>query len=159
MLPVELLHVIAGIDMETYRVMLALPPFARSLDPGIITDFMISFGFGIETTCWCIVWTRNGVAHRSDGPAVIYPNGTQCWYWRGKRHRVDGPAVIYSCDTQWWYQHGEFHRDDGPALIYSSGEQRWYQHGKLHRDDGPAEIHPDGSQYWYRHGELVKPKK
>jgi hypothetical protein len=50
MLPTELLHVIAGVDIKTYRSMLALPPFARSLDPGIITDFMISFGFGIEIT-------------------------------------------------------------------------------------------------------------
>jgi hypothetical protein len=158
MLPVELLHVIAGIDVETYRSMLALPPFARSLDPGTITDFMISFGFGIEVTCECITWTRNGVAHRNDGPAVIYSDGRQFWYQHGKLHRDGDPAAIYPDGRQSWYQHGKPHRNDGPAQICSDGIQMWYFYGELHRDDGAAVIYPNGERYWYMHGKSIYPK-
>jgi hypothetical protein len=158
MLPTELLHVIAGNDMETYRSMLALPPFARSLNPGTVTDFMISFGFGIEITREYIKWTHDGVEHRNDGPAVVFPGGTRYWYQRGELHRVGGPAVEFRAGTQWWYQHGKFHRVGGPAEIHPDGTQRWYQHGKLHRDDGPAVIHSSGRQCWYQHGKLIRPK-
>jgi hypothetical protein len=154
MLPVELLHIIAGVDMESYCAMLALPPFARSLDPGIITDFMISFGFGIEITNSCITWKCNKVTHRNGGPAVIYPNGEQHWYRHGEIHRDDGPAVIYSDGEQHWYRHGNIHRDDGPAVIYITGGKLWYQHGQFHRDGGPAVIYPNGTQRWYRHGKI-----
>jgi hypothetical protein len=154
MLPVDLLHVIAGVDMETYRSMLSLPSFARSLNPNVITDFMISFGFGIEITRNCITWTRDGVPHRTGGPAIIYPNRRQSWYRRGIIHRDDGPAMICSDGGQWWCQHGEFHRDDGPARIYSDGEQIWYRHGKRHRDGKPAVIYSGGGQSWYQHGKL-----
>jgi hypothetical protein len=130
MLPIELLHVIAGVDMETYRLLLALPPFARSLNPGIIADFMISFGFEIEITHKCITWTWNGRMHRNGAPAVIYLNGRQSWYRRGLIHRDDDPAMICPDGGQWWCQHGNIHRDDGPAVVYPDGEQRWYQHGK-----------------------------
>jgi hypothetical protein len=155
MLPVELLRVIAGVDIQTYRSMLALPPFVRSLDPGTITDFMINFGFGIKITHTYIKWTRDGVAHRNDGPAMIYSDGIQCWYRRGEFHRVGGPAIVCADGMQFWYQHGNFHRDDGPAAIYPDGERRWYQHGKLHRDDGPALIYSGGSQRWYRNGKFL----
>jgi hypothetical protein len=50
---------------------------------------------------------RNGLRHRDDGPAVIYPNGTQCWYRDGNLHRDDGPAVIYPHGTQYWYLNGK----------------------------------------------------
>jgi hypothetical protein len=107
-LPVELLHVIAGYDMESYHAMLSLPQFARSLDPGIIIDFMISFGFGVEITRKRISWTRGGDLHRVGGPAVIFLNGTQQWYRHGKLHRDDGPAVIHPDGRLSWCQHGKY---------------------------------------------------
>jgi hypothetical protein len=137
MLPVELLHVIAGIDMESYRVLLALPPFARSLDPGTVTDFMISFGFGVEITCDYIRWTRDEIAHRNGGPAVIYIDGTQIWCQHGKLHRDDGPVVIYPDGTLCWYQYGKPHRDGEPAVIYPDGTQIWYQHGQRGKHTHP----------------------
>ena len=33
--------------------------------------------------------------HSETGPAVIHPDGYQAWYQNGLRHRVDGPAVVY----------------------------------------------------------------
>ena len=31
-------------------------------------------------------WLLNGVLHRTDGPAMIYPDGEQRWYLNGKRY-------------------------------------------------------------------------
>lgn len=33
--------------------------------------------------------------HREDGPAVIRDNGDERWYLDGLAHRIDGPAVVY----------------------------------------------------------------
>ena len=46
---------------------------------------------------------KNGQLHRTDGPAVIKPNGHQAWYLDGKRHREDGPAYIGPDGYQEWY--------------------------------------------------------
>lgn len=40
-----------------------------------------------------IEWRCEGVLHRIDGPAVLYPNGDSEWYFNGTLHRLDGPAV------------------------------------------------------------------
>lgn len=39
-------------------------------------------------------WRLNGLKHRIKGPAVIYNNGKEEYWFMGKRHRIDGPAVI-----------------------------------------------------------------
>ena len=49
---------------------------------------------------------RNGQLHRDNGPAVIYPDGTQLWYRNGKRHRDDGPSAVYPDGTQYWHRNG-----------------------------------------------------
>ena len=96
-----------------------------------------------------IEWYFNGKRHRTDGPAVIHPDGYQVWYLNGKLHRTDGPAVIYSSGYQAWYQDGKRHRTDGPAVIDSDGGQAWYLNGKPHRTDGPAVVYSDGTKEWY----------
>jgi hypothetical protein len=50
---------------------------------------------------------EHGQLHRADGPAVIYPNGSQVWYLHGQRHRIDGHAVIWASGTQSWYVQGQ----------------------------------------------------
>lgn len=50
---------------------------------------------------------EQGQPHRTDGPAVMFANGTQVWYSNGKLHRRDGPAVIRATGTQEWYLHGQ----------------------------------------------------
>jgi hypothetical protein len=57
--------------------------------------------------------------------------GDTCWYnFDGKRHRTDGPAVIWADGSKFWYQHGNRHRDDGPAYESVNGATLWCQHGK-----------------------------
>ena len=156
-LPIELLHVIASFDQGSYRALLAVPFFARSLNPSIRTDYRITFGHSVTITKHLIEWYRNGKRHREDGPAIECANGTKEWYLNGKRHREDGPAIEYSDGAKYWYLNGELHREDGPAVEYSNGTKEWYQNGKYHRDDGPAIEYIDGSKYWYRNGKLVNP--
>ena len=38
---------------------------------------------------------NRGELHCEDGPAVIHPDGYQAWYQNGLRHRAEGPAVVY----------------------------------------------------------------
>ena len=52
---------------------------------------------------------------------------------KGHLHREDGPAIIFPDGTQYWHRNGEFHRDDGPAIIYPDGRQHWYRNGICHR--------------------------
>lgn len=35
-----------------------------------------------------------GRLHCVDGPAVLWKDGSQSWWFHGKLHRLDGPAVI-----------------------------------------------------------------
>lgn len=49
------------------------------------------------------LWYHNGQFHRTDGPAIIYPSGSQEWWLYGKRHRTDGPAIIWiNGGNEWW---------------------------------------------------------
>lgn len=76
--------------------------------------------------------------HREDGPAVVYPSGTQEWWINGKKHRTDSPAVERHDGLKEWWLNGKLHREDGPAIISPSGSEYWYLNGKQHRLDGPA---------------------
>jgi hypothetical protein len=50
------------------------------------------------------IWRNEiGQFHRFDGPAVIYTDGSQFWYFNGKCHRLDGPAWIGIDGSQQWY--------------------------------------------------------
>ena len=40
-------------------------------------------------------FNSEGNPHRVHGPAVIWPNGVEYWYWNGVIHRSDGPAMIW----------------------------------------------------------------
>lgn len=41
-----------------------------------------------------------GQYHRVDGPAIIYDNFTECWYFNGELHREDGPAIIFGMEIR-----------------------------------------------------------
>ena len=53
------------------------------------------------------IMNSKGQLHRDNGPAAIYPDGTQCWYRNGQRHRDDGPAIIHPDGTEIWCQDGQ----------------------------------------------------
>ena len=63
---------------------------------------------------------------------VIDRIGNQRWYNSiGELHRTDGPAVLYTDGEQVWYFNGRLHRTDGPAYIGSDGTQELYINGRL----------------------------
>jgi hypothetical protein len=39
--------------------------------------------------------------------AVIYANGDQEWYLNEQWHRTDGPAIIWSDGSRAWWLHGQ----------------------------------------------------
>ena len=54
-----------------------------------------------------IEYRLNGKRHRTEGPAVEYPNGDKYWYVNGKLHRINGPAVERINGDKWWCINGE----------------------------------------------------
>ena len=48
------------------------------------------------------------ILHRTDGPAIEYPDGNNQWIVNGVLHRLDGPAVVYQSGIYLWYVNGEF---------------------------------------------------
>jgi hypothetical protein len=71
----------------------------------------------------------NGKCHRTDGPAIEYPDGSKFWYLNGKLHRVDGPAIEDANGAKRWFMNGKCHRVDGPAVEYATGSKCWYLNG------------------------------
>ena len=51
---------------------------------------------------------KNGLRHRTDGPAAIWADGYKAWYQNGLRHREDGPAVVWASGHEEWYLNGKF---------------------------------------------------
>ena len=87
------------------------------------------------------------------------PDDTTCWRMSdGKLHRTDGPAITWPDGSEQWYSEGKMHRVDGPAATWDDGSEAWYLDGKLHRLDGPAVIQPDGSFEWHEDGERKDPE-
>lgn len=101
-------------------------------------------------------WFVNNRIHRTDGPAIEWPNGDKQWFVGGKLHRTDGPASEYNDGSSEWWLHGKLHRTDGPALYWKNIITSWYINGKLHRTDGPAIEMANGHKEWYLDGKLHK---
>jgi hypothetical protein len=164
-IPLEMLDLIAVVDVKAYRAMLAIPLFVRSLTPGKIVDFMIGFGYSVAITKDDIEWRLNGELHRVDGPAAEYANRNKIWCLNGELHRQDGPAVEYADGYKAWWFNGKLHRSSGnlklvsgggqavgSAIEHANGDKEWYVNGKRHRVDGPAIVYTDGYKAWYVNG-------
>ena len=102
-----------------------------------------------------IIYYKNGLLHREDGPAIEYADGSEEWYINGERHREDGPAAEWAYGGKQWYLNGVLHREDGPAFEWADGEKQWYLNGLLHREDGPAIEYADGRKQWYLNAEQL----
>jgi|TARA_R110000851_G_scaffold107800_1_gene228274 hypothetical protein len=48
-------------------------------------------------------WTVGDQFHRTDGPALEYPNGDKFWMVHNKFHRTDGPAIVRENGNLAWY--------------------------------------------------------
>jgi hypothetical protein len=151
-LPIEMLYILASTDVATYRALLALPRFARSLSPDVVADFMIAFGYSVDIRYGDITWELNGEPHRIDGPAIIRKNGNKEWWRFGKLHRDSSPAVELATGSTAWYKDGMKHRVDGPAIERANGDKGWFLNDVRHRVDGPAIELGNGSKFWYLDG-------
>lgn len=182
-LPLELLDELA-VDESSYRALLSIPKFARSITPNRRIDFMIKFKHTVEIGFepsysfrylleiddydhlmdedatldrTFIIWKRNGKIHRLDGPALTNGAGYELWFRDDKIHRDNYPA-FKSSDGELWYKHGKLHREDGPAVIDNVLHCRWYyRNGDPHREDGPACIDKRNNRrgYW-KNGEYSR---
>lgn len=54
----------------------------------------------------CELWRRNGVFHRTDGPAIVHADSTREWWYEGLPHRVAGPAVECANGDKAWFRNG-----------------------------------------------------
>ena len=80
----------------------------------------------------------------------VIEKGAVLYYKNNLLHRKDGPAMVMKDGTQVWYKNGQIHSyNNEPALITSDGFRAWYDTGIRHRSDGPAVIHPDGKLSFY----------
>lgn len=74
----------------------------------------------------------------------------------GRPHRINGPAIVFPNGSEQWYRHGELHREGGPAMIWVGDSEAWFQNGVRHREDGPAyTILKTDIKMWWIHGEQV----
>jgi hypothetical protein len=71
-IPVDILFIIARMDIQAYKALLAIPAFARSAlyNANYIDRVMIPLGYSITIRRDTITWCLNGKAHRVNGPAV-----------------------------------------------------------------------------------------
>ena len=46
-------------------------------------------------------------------------------------HRTNGPAVIWADGTKWWMQNGQLHRTDGAAIEWCDGDKFWFINGRM----------------------------
>lgn len=92
-LPLEILHEIAGKSEPAYKAMLAYPRFTRAITPGTRIDYMVYFGHNVHIYKHAIVWSCKDISHPKDGPARITTAGSVEYYQNGKLHRDGGPAM------------------------------------------------------------------
>ena len=68
---------------------------------------------------------KNGVRHRTDGPAAEYADGTKAWWLNDELHRTDGPAVEFANGTKRWYLNNELVEMED--VITDPKEQFWWR--------------------------------
>jgi len=61
---------------------------------------------------------------------VIDTEGDKAHYLNGELHRTEGPAVEFPDGSKFWYLNGLRHRTDGPAYERPDGYKAWYLNGK-----------------------------
>ena len=91
----------------------------------------------LGTAC---VHLKNNQIHRTEGPAVVFEDGSYIWYFCGKESRPNGPALCYQNQMMRWKVNGLLHRTDGPAFL-TNQIRIWAINGNTHRQDGPAFEH------------------
>ncbi len=79
----------------------------------------------------------------------IYSNGVVVYFCNDQIHRSNGPAIITPEGSQYHFQNNRSHRSNGPAAISQRGHQEYAQNGELHRSNKPAIIKENNDhEYW-----------
>lgn len=73
-----------------------------------------------------ILYFKDDMLHRENGPAMTSHNGTKTWYKNGKKHRVGAPASIWNNGNIEWFFEGMRHCETGPARIYPGRLEEYY---------------------------------
>jgi len=77
-------------------------------------------------------WFKDNKMHgEGDSPASIYYNDVVIWAKNGVKHRDNGPAMEFNTGVNKWYHNGQLHRIDGPAIERPNGDNEWYEYGKF----------------------------
>jgi len=78
-------------------------------------------------------WKTYKMILKDYGEYIEEKFGSVYHYKHGERHRDnDLPAIVWANGTKCWFQNGKCHRDnDLPAIVYANGEKRWYQNGEF----------------------------
>lgn len=95
---------------------------------------------------------RRCFAAVSGAASAMEKNADGDQVWRnggGQAHRTDGPAIIWADGSRAWRLNGLRHRSDGPAYESAGGLKSWWVNDKRHRLDGPAVEGPDGYREWW----------
>jgi hypothetical protein len=79
-----------------------------------LESLKISDPSSLGTAC---IHLKNNQIHRTEGPAVVFEDGSYIWYFRGKTSRQNGPALSFRYGVMEWHVNGLLHRTDGPALL------------------------------------------
>ena len=67
----------------------------------------------------------NGWAHRDDGPALIFADGTKHWCQYGSDHREDGPAIEFSDGSYMYKLRGkEVRKEEVESLAQANRAER-----------------------------------
>lgn len=103
----------------------------------------------------CMIYCKDGVLHREDGPALI-KGSHQEWWMDGIRHRENEPALINDTRKEWWVN-GIRHRLNGPA-IESTDEVAYFENGLVHRDTDWA-YKREKTYAWFDKGTFIKSEK
>jgi len=65
----------------------------RDNGPAVAIDDLVADGAGVKEAK-TVLYMRNGVPDREDGPAVLAANGNVLWMQKGQLHRDNGPAAM-----------------------------------------------------------------
>lgn len=61
---------------------------------------------------------------------TIRPDGiVEYRLYNGNAHRTNGPAIIFSDGSEIWCNNGKIHREDGPAIVWHDGSREWWIDG------------------------------
>ena len=82
-------------------------------------------------------FNERGVMHRTDGPAVVKPNGTKKWFIDGMLHRMDGPAVEYANGMRLWFIANNAYDD---VYDWAEAALKWQGNENPSEDDVEAKV-------------------